>query len=433
MAKMTQRPSNEAPSSPRRPSPPPSGGVPPSSSPDFKHGILIGLIIALVIFGLAGAGYWYFLSRRPLVTHPLPEHPLKPIIATSPTTLASQTSPHLPASMAVFHAPTPIPTPSFPTPIPTPFPTPVPTPITTPTPTPTPAPTPTPEPTHAPVLIPTTFPEPPPVATDTAPEPTTVPPEPTPVPIEPSTTPESVEKATHDAWNLVFAGFPRSTAATSTWKPLHNKAYAVGFSETRREPLWVSYRLDRVVNPEPLPRPSRFDSDSRVRNPVNTKEYAKTGFDRGHLAPNSAIAKRYGVEAQEETFLMTNIIPQRPDLNRKLWEHIERMEDKYANVYGRVFVITGPIFDAKRENIENSNLEIPDECYKIIVDEEAGGYRILAYRIPQSVEGKESPDEFLTCVDVLEAATGLDFFTAIPSSTQELLESQVATASWAVH
>ncbi|MBF0500057.1 MAG: DNA/RNA non-specific endonuclease, partial [Candidatus Riflebacteria bacterium] len=246
---------------------------------------------------------------------------------------------------------------------------------------------------------------------------------------------ESVEKSTHEAWDLVYAGFPRVIATESVYESLRNKAYAVGYSELRHDPLWVSYRLGHVDKAEILPRPSRFESDRRTKNIVYPQDYTKTGFDRGHMAPNSEIAVRYGQEAQEETFLMSNIVPQRPNLNRKVWEHLERLEDKYANAFGRVFVMDGPIFNpnAKRENLGNSEVEIPDKCYKIIVDAENGTCRMLAYMIPEDVIGIESPDEFLTSVDAIEAATSLDFFPALPSRTQDAIEAQVATASWPVY
>jgi hypothetical protein len=35
------------------------------------------------------------------------------------------------------------------------------------------------------------------------------------------------------------------------------------------------------------------------------------GFDRGHMTPNFAIASQYGSLAQLETFLITNISPQK--------------------------------------------------------------------------------------------------------------------------
>jgi len=63
------------------------------------------------------------------------------------------------------------------------------------------------------------------------------------------------------------------------------------------------------------------------------------------MAPNHAIATRYGEQAQIETFFMSNICPQRPDPNRKVWKHLEATEaDDYGNRFEEVWVIDGPIF-----------------------------------------------------------------------------------------
>ncbi len=48
---------------------------------------------------------------------------------------------------------------------------------------------------------------------------------------------------------------------------------------------------------------------------VTHNDYTHSGYDRGHMAPNYAIATRYGQEAQKETFLMSNIVPQLGNLN----------------------------------------------------------------------------------------------------------------------
>ena len=55
-----------------------------------------------------------------------------------------------------------------------------------------------------------------------------------------------------------------------------------------------------------------FQAD-RTLWPVDTDSYSGSG-DRGHLAPNYAIAVM-GVKI--DTFLMSNITPQRPNLNRQ--------------------------------------------------------------------------------------------------------------------
>ncbi|MDB6175345.1 MAG: nucA [Chthoniobacteraceae bacterium] len=80
---------------------------------------------------------------------------------------------------------------------------------------------------------------------------------------------------------------------------------------------------------------------------VATNEYTRIGYDRGHMAPNWAVSVSYGREAQIETFYTSNIVPQEPELNRGIWEALERIEaNDYARRYDGVVCFDSPIYDA---------------------------------------------------------------------------------------
>ena len=44
----------------------------------------------------------------------------------------------------------------------------------------------------------------------------------------------------------VYGGLPKSTRTTSAFTLLQNKGYLAGYSERRKDPLWVAYRVFRV-------------------------------------------------------------------------------------------------------------------------------------------------------------------------------------------
>lgn len=275
------------------------------------------------------------------------------------------------------------------------------------------------------------FPHPPAVVVSTIPKPVTA----VPTPIIPAPPPPVSEaEAFHQALaegNLLFAGKPRPLHPDADIETLYNRAYAVGYSNARCEAMWVGYRLDRTSPGGALPRPKRFVPDDRLQIRVKPKEYTHSGFDRGHLAPNSAIARRFGAEAQLETFLMSNIAPQRPALNRNVWQRLERLEETYAGRFDQLYILTGPIFDDRREMLsEASAVEIPDEFYKILLDEDDGRIHMLAFRIPQTVSGREPLDQFLTSVDDIEQATGFDFFWALSDPLERHLEATHPQELW---
>ena len=73
---------------------------------------------------------------------------------------------------------------------------------------------------------------------------------------------------------------------------------------------------------------------------------------------------------------------------------------------------------------------VPTACYKIIVEEQKGSPKILAFIMPQTVNGTESPGDFLTTVTEIERETGLNFFSELPARVQNRLESERAERMW---
>ncbi len=230
-----------------------------------------------------------------------------------------------------------------------------------------------------------------------------------------------LREATNRYKNLVYGGKPETNQVLNI---LENMSYYSAYSETRRNPIWVAYRLDAHKGQNKFTRPGKFITDFRTKAKVSQGLYSKTGYDRGHLCPNSAIAARYGKKGQIETFLMSNISPQKPELNRKVWERLERLEEGYANKFDGIWVITGPIFNQHVELLNNL-IEIPDAFYKILIDEDKGRVRVLPFIVPQKVTGKEILNEFLTSVDEIERQTNLDFFTPMDDEYENKLESYV--------
>ncbi|MES2528673.1 MAG: DNA/RNA non-specific endonuclease [Bdellovibrionota bacterium] len=99
---------------------------------------------------------------------------------------------------------------------------------------------------------------------------------------------------------------------------------------------------------------------------VTTKEYTKTGFDRGHLAPSADFT--FSQEANDLTFVMSNMAPQTKLLNRGVWKNLEEQVRFWACGEKKLTVITGPIFGPSDKTLP-SGLTIPQRFFKIIIDE----------------------------------------------------------------
>lgn len=235
---------------------------------------------------------------------------------------------------------------------------------------------------------------------------------------------------------LSFKGLPQAQIAVNptTWyKVLPSQAFTVGYSDKRGNPLWVVYKLKPVPDNTPLlKRPTHFTIDKRAENKVSPTDYNKSGYDRGHMAPNYAISSLYGQQAQVETFVMTNITPQRPNLNRKLWQRLEEVEVKnFTQLATPIWVVTGTVFDESIETLKSAqNVEIPDAFYKMYAMQSAGKTYLLAFLMPQTVKGNEPLDQYVVTVDKIEALTGLDFFHELPDKEENVLESTLNVVPW---
>jgi endonuclease G len=235
----------------------------------------------------------------------------------------------------------------------------------------------------------------------------------------------------------LYAGLPKAVRADANYEVLINRAYTVGYSETRKDPLWVAYRLFSMPGAaHPKKRPG-WHTDNRTTARVDTKCYVGATIDgrmidRGHNAPNFGIATRYGPDAQRETFLMSNVTPQFACLNEQPWQGFEKAEADYANQFGTIWTVTGPIFDSSPQTLTKCGAEVPTAYYKIIVDAQpAKPPAMLAVVMRQTDRGAARHlNEFVTTVDDVEAQTGLDFFSELLDSTENAAEAAQPDSRW---
>lgn len=233
----------------------------------------------------------------------------------------------------------------------------------------------------------------------------------------------------------LYAGPPLAGDEARATRLLTNRAYLAGYSETYANPLWVAYRVPDVTPLRaPGERPERFAADARTVARVEPEAYSGSGYDRGHLAPNYAIATRHGEAAQRETFLMSNVMPQRHGLNAGLWKQLEtRIATSWPARFGEVWVFAGPVFGPRPARLPGAGRSapaIPEACYMIVADESDGRVRALAFILPQEPATGAAVQDFLTTVDEVERRTGLDFFAELPDAVEAGLEARRASRVW---
>jgi endonuclease G, mitochondrial len=228
----------------------------------------------------------------------------------------------------------------------------------------------------------------------------------------------------------IYGGAPRTLSSTGgTIRVLANTGYTVGYSDSLGDPLWAAYQVRDMDVHEAPPRPEEFHVDTRTVARIESEIYNRSGYDRGHMAPNYAIATHYGREAQEETFQMSNVCPQKHGLNAGLWKALEqRIATNYPGRFGEVWVLAGPVFGERPARLKRK-VAIPEAFYMIIVDESDGRVRAESFVLPQNPVSTQL-DSYLVSIDEVERRTGLDFFNELPAETQSVLEAHRVARAW---
>jgi endonuclease G len=105
-------------------------------------------------------------------------------------------------------------------------------------------------------------------------------------------------------------------------------------------------------------RKNDFRADKRVPKGPTPEDYTNSGYDRGHMTP---AADSNSDKQMSETFLMTNMTPQLPSVNRVAWR---MLEDRVRSV-PFTHVITGAVYKYPAKTIGKNKVPVPVALYKI--------------------------------------------------------------------
>lgn len=218
---------------------------------------------------------------------------------------------------------------------------------------------------------------------------------------------------------------------TSNGEVINHKYYSLSYIERDEQAEWVAYELTRdnlkVPNVE---RTGRFNPDYDVTTgSAFHRDYSNSGYTRGHLAPAGDMAQN--LTAMEESFLMSNISPQRRKFNNGIWKELEEQVRDWAYSKGRIYIVTGPILrDQGLRSIGQNHVSAPDRFYKIILDVSGRRPKGIGFVIPNNVSDQPLKNYVVT-IDSIEKLTGLDFFyELLNDSEEEKMESEVNLSPW---
>ena len=219
---------------------------------------------------------------------------------------------------------------------------------------------------------------------------------------------------------------------------LNKGYYLINYVEDFDIPYWVAYHLAAADINGPADRTDDFRPDPELVSGrrAELEDYRNSGYDRGHNAPAGDFQRSR--EAMSTTFLLSNMSPQIPRLNRYIWKNLEEQTRQVTESQGEAWIVTGNLFlnednrcRCPLEYIGPHHVAVPTHLYKSILTLAGDGhYSLYAFLLPnQRDQIPGQPADYEVTVDSLEALTGYDFFPVLDDSLEDRLESHIA-ATW---
>ncbi len=119
-----------------------------------------------------------------------------------------------------------------------------------------------------------------------------------------------------------------------------------------------------------------------------------------------------------------------PYFNGTSWEKLENRVRKWANQFGKVFIVTGSIIGSNLYGKLGANeITIPDAFYKAILVSDGVSYHSVGF-VMNNTADMQSYVNCAVTINCLEDITGEDFFPLLDDEYEEVVEDTVDKRFW---
>lgn len=252
---------------------------------------------------------------------------------------------------------------------------------------------------------------------------------------EPSKVPVDTNSENNPEVNLPYE-MPDSVIRICMPRPLEGiseqiirkTSYLVSYNKDTKIPNWVAWHLTAEHTDGPHKRMSSFYEEESVASPRATiDDYRGSGWSRGHMCP--AGDNKWNETAMYESFSLVNVCPQNAKLNSGLWNSLEIDCRRWANRFGDIYIVCGPVFlNREHETIGVNEVFVPEAFFKVVLCLN-GSPKALGV-IVRNTDGNRKRDLYYNTIDQVEHITGYDFFPALLDEIEEQVESEVDINDW---
>jgi endonuclease G, mitochondrial len=211
---------------------------------------------------------------------------------------------------------------------------------------------------------------------------------------------------------------------------LYRRGYTTSYNTENKIPNWVAWHLTKTHCSGPYKRGGiKFhqDFDIAEEKRAGGRDYYKSGFDRGRMCP--AGDNKWDALSLQQSFLFTNVCPQKHTLNRGGWRKTEKICRKWAKRFGDIYIVSGPIFySQKHKTIGSNNVAVPEAFFKVILCLR-GTPKAIGF-IYKNTKSNHPLSFYVNTVDQVERVTGIDFFPELPDDIENKVEAKCNLSDW---
>jgi endonuclease G len=210
---------------------------------------------------------------------------------------------------------------------------------------------------------------------------------------------------------------------------LCRRGYLVAHDPYCLTPFWTAEHLTKERASGTLKRSGKFkpDPDLEIGKRAELSDYKKSGYDRGHMSPSGDMA--WDIQAMQESFYLSNMVPQSPKMNQQIWRILEDKVRQWAFDRGELYIFTGPIFEGEEiDAIGDNGVCVPSSIYKIVFDPVK--VEAIAFSMPNKPLSIDDMPNYIVSIRDIEALTGLDFLNGLTKSIEDRVETEKAGGLW---
>ncbi|MFA6677561.1 MAG: DNA/RNA non-specific endonuclease [Bacteroidales bacterium] len=224
--------------------------------------------------------------------------------------------------------------------------------------------------------------------------------------------------------------------------------YSLYYDKSNKIALWVAYPLaegyvgssgrtdDWGYDPK-IPEEYQPDMSSGVLSKTGT-----SGYDRGHQLPSGS--RTGSTTMNRTTFYYSNMTAQASTMNQGVWVKLENKVRDYMSSCDTVYVVTGPILKTEESQSINKLYykdgglfsALPRAYFKVLLryykDTDTYSGIGFYYENEAMSRSRAISSSDAHSIDWFEEKTGFDFFSSLPDSVEDDVESQNNPSAWGI-